>query len=276
MLYNSPMSSALRSIFKDRLLEAKVAFVTGGSSGICQRMAERFAEHGAKVAILARNQEKLDAAVAAMSANDPASSIMGFSADVRDYAAVDSALSKTRDKYGAIDILIAGAAGNFPAPVLGMSSNGFKAVMDIDLLGTFNTCRAAHQYLKKPGASIIAISASQATVPVAHQAHVCAAKAGVELLIKTLAIEWGPEGVRCNCITPGPTDDTEGMRRLVPTDEARARSIRQVPLRRYGTKDELADLALFLSSDAAAYMTGAVYYCDGGSAIAGRSIDVGA
>ena len=227
------------------------------------------------MAILARNQEKLDAAVAGMSASYAGASIMGFSADVRDYAAVDSALAKTRDQYGPIDILVAGAAGNFPAPVLGMSSNGFKAVMDIDLLGTFNTCRAAHQYLQKPGASILAISASQATVPVAHQAHVCAAKAGVDLLIKTLAIEWGPEGVRCNCITPGPTDDTEGMRRLVPTDEARARSIRQVPLRRYGTKDELADLALFLSSGAAAYMTGAVYYCDGGSAIAGRSIDVG-
>ena len=156
----APMSSALRSIFKDRLLDGKVAFVTGRSSGICQRMAERFAEHGAKVAILARNQEKLDAAVAAISAGHPGTSIMGFSADVRDYAAVDSALEKTRDLYGPIDILIAGAAGNFPAPALGMSSNGFKAVMDIDLLGTFNTCRAAHQYLKKPGASIIAISAA--------------------------------------------------------------------------------------------------------------------
>jgi len=265
----------MSSIFRDRLLEGKVAFITSGSSGICQRIAERFAEHGAKVAILARNQERLDAAVAAMAAAHPKTAIAGYSADVRDYAAVDSALAKTREQFGPIDILIAGAAGNFPAPILGMSSNGFKAVMDIDLLGTFNTCRAANQYLRKPGASILAISASQATVPVANQAHVCAAKAGVDLLIKTMALEWGPEGVRCNCITPGPTDDTEGMRRLAPTDEARARSINQVPLRRYGTKDELADLALFLSSEAASYMTGAVYYCDGGSAISGRSIGVG-
>jgi NAD(P)-dependent dehydrogenase (short-subunit alcohol dehydrogenase family) len=101
----------------------------------------------------------------------------------------------------------------------------------------------------------------------AMQAHVCAAKAGVDLLTRTLAIEWGPVGIRANCITPGPTDDTEGMRRLAPTDDARRKVEQAVPLRRFGTKDELADLALFLSSDAAAYITGGVYYCDGGSAL---------
>ena len=142
-------------------------------------------------------------------------------------------------------MLIAGAAGNFPAPVLGMSANGFKAVIDIDLLGTFNVCRAAHQYLTKPGASVIAISAGQADTPMAYQAHVCAAKAGVNLLIQSLALEWGPDGIRLNCIAPGPTEDTEGMRRLAPTDEHRAKVLTRVPLGRYGTKDELADLALF-------------------------------
>jgi NAD(P)-dependent dehydrogenase (short-subunit alcohol dehydrogenase family) len=99
------------------------------------------------------------------------------------------------------------------------------------------------------------------------QAHVCAAKAGVDLLTRTLAIEWGPAGIRANCITPGPTDDTEGMRRLAPTDDARRKVEQAVPLRRFGYKDELADLALFLCSDAAAYITGGVYYCDGGSAL---------
>jgi len=102
----------------------------------------------------------------------------------------------------------------------------------------------------------------------AWQAHVCAAKAGVDLLTKTLALEWGPAGIRANCITPGPTDDTEGMRRLAPTPESRRAIEQAVPLRRFGTKDELADLALFLCSDAAAYITGAVYVCDGGQSLA--------
>ncbi len=259
------------SIFQPNLLAGKTAFVTGGSSGICQAMAERFAQHGAKVAILGRNPEKLAAAVQRMK-DRGFTAIMGCAADVRQYDALEAALRQTHDAYGPIDIVIAGAAGNFPASALGMSANGFKAVIDIDLCGTFNTCRASHQFLRKPGASVIAISASHAFVPIPMQSHVCAGKAGVELLVKTLAIEWGPDGVRCNCITPGPTDDTEGMRRLAPTEAARAKTMRSVPLGRYGTKDELADLALFLCSPAASYMTGSVYNCDGGSGIAGRTL----
>lgn len=253
------------SIFRDHLLTGKVAFVTGGGSGIGQRMAERFAEHGAKVVLVGRKQEKLDAAASAIQAAGGFASTAAL--DVRDYAAVEAAIKKTHDDLGPIDILLCGAAGNFPASVAGMSANGFKAVIDIDLLGTFNTCRAAHQFLRKPGASVISISANHATVAIANQAHVCAAKAGIELLMKTLAIEWGPEGIRANCITPGPTDDTEGMRRLAPTEEARTAVERSVPIGRYGTKDELADLALFLCSSAAGYMTGAVYHCDGGTSL---------
>ena len=256
----------MASVFRDRLLDGKVAFVTGGGSGIGQRMAERFAEHGAKVMLAGRKQEKLDAAAAGIKA---ANGIAGTAAvDVRDYAAVEAALKRTRDEFGEIDILVCGAAGNFPAPVIGMSANAFKSVIDIDLLGTFNTCRAAYEHLKKPGASVISISANHAHTPIAYQSHVCAAKAGVDLLTRTLAIEWGSAGIRANCITPGPTDDTEGMRRLAPTEEARKRVMQSVPLKRYGTKDELADLALFLCSDAAAYITGAIYVCDGGSSLA--------
>jgi NAD(P)-dependent dehydrogenase (short-subunit alcohol dehydrogenase family) len=254
------------SIFRDHLLQGKTAFVTGGGSGIGQRMAERFAEHGANVMLLGRKQEKLDAAAAEIRSRGGIAAT--HAADVRDYAAVAAALQSTRDQFGEIDILVCGAAGNFPAPVLGMSANGFKAVVDIDLLGTFNTCRAAYEHLRKPGASVIAISASFAFQPTAAQAHVGAAKAGIDVLIKTLAIEWGPAGVRCNCITPGPTDDTEGMRRLSPTAETRARTEQNIPLRRYGTKDELADLALFLSTGAAGYITGGVYLCDGGMSLA--------
>jgi len=241
--------------------------VTGGSSGIGQAFAERFAENGAKVAILGRNPEKLAAAVNRMT--DRGFTSIGCCADVRQYEAVEAALRQTHAAYGLIDIVIAGAAGNFLAPALGMSSNGFKAVIDIDLIGTFNTCRAAYQFLRKPGASILAISAPQAIAPTPSQSHVCAGKAGVELLIKTLAIEWGPDGVRCNCITPGMTEDTEGMRRLASTDEARAKTLSTVPLGRFGTRDELADLAVFLCSPAASYITGSVYNCDGGAGISG-------
>ena len=253
------------SIFRENLLQGRVAFVTGGGSGIGLRMAERFAEHGAGVVLAGRKQERLDQAAAAIRARGGCAETAAL--DVREYEAVAAALQKTRERHGEIDILLCAAAGNFPAPVTGMSANGFKAVIDIDLLGTFNTCRAAFEHLRKPGASVIAISATHATTPTAGQAHVCAGKAGVELLIKTLAIEWGPLGVRANCITPGPTDDTEGMRRLAPTPEARRRVEQSVPLRRYGTKDELADLALFLSTGAAAYITGATYHCDGGASL---------
>ncbi len=256
----------MASIFRDRLLNGKVAFVTGGGSGIGQRIAERFAEHGAHTVVVGRRQEKLDEAVAVIEKAGGRASTAAL--DVRDYAALDTALKKTREQFGEIDIVVCGAAGNFPAPVTGMSANGFKAVIDIDLLGTFNTCRAAYEHLKKPGASIISISASHANTPIAFQSHVCAAKAGVELLTRTLAIEWGRVGIRANCITPGPTDDTEGMRRLAPTEEARRHVVAAVPLGRYGTKDELADLALFLCTEAASYITGAVYVCDGGSSLA--------
>jgi NAD(P)-dependent dehydrogenase (short-subunit alcohol dehydrogenase family) len=262
----------MASIFRDRLLSGKTAFVTGGGSGIGQRMAERFAEHGANVMLVGRKQEKLDTAASAIRSSGGTAATS--SVDVRDYPAVEAALQKTRDEFGEIDILVCGAAGNFPAPVLGMSANGFKAVIDIDLLGTFNTCRAAYAHLRKPGATIISISASHASMPIANQSHVCAAKAGVDLLTRTLAIEWGPAGIRANCITPGPTDDTEGMRRLAPTPEIRRKVEDAVPLRRFGTKDELADLALFLCSDAAAYITGAIYVCDGGQSLVRSSLSL--
>jgi NAD(P)-dependent dehydrogenase (short-subunit alcohol dehydrogenase family) len=263
-------SLTMASIFRDNLLQGKVAFLTGGGSGITLRIAERFAEHGARVMLVGRKQEKLDAAVAGIRSTGGAAD--SFAADVRDYEALQNAFRKARDLWGGIDILVCGAAGNFPAPVLGMSANGFKSVIDIDLLGTFNTCRGGYEYFRKPGASVISISATHAFTPIALQAHVCAGKAGVDILTKVLALEWGPAGVRVNVISPGPVDDTEGMRRLAPTMGARASVSAHVPLRRFAEKDEIADLALFLSSDAAAYITGSITVCDGGLSLAGHSL----
>lgn len=253
------------SIFQPDVLAGKTAFVTGGGSGIGQRIAERYAEHGARVMLNGRKQDKLDDTAARIrSAGGVAET---FAGDVREYEAIETGLRKTHELWGPIDILLCAAAGNFPAPVTGMSAKGFKTVIDIDLNGTFNTCRAAHEFLRKPGASVLSISASHAFQPIAYQAHVCAGKAGVDILMKVLALEWGPDGIRANCLTPGPTADTEGMRRLAPSEEARQAVVKSVPLGRYGTRDELADLAVFLASDAAGYITGGIFVCDGGSSL---------
>src|SRR5258706_7009106 len=157
------------SIFREHLLRAKTAFVTGGGSGIGQRMAERFAEHGAKVMLVGRKQEKLDAAEARIrSSNGTAAT---YAMDVRDYPAVQAAMQKTRDQFGEIDILVCGAAGNFPAPVNAMSANGFKSVIGIDLSGPFNTCRASYDHLGKREGSVIRIAARSAAVPMHSQPH---------------------------------------------------------------------------------------------------------
>jgi NAD(P)-dependent dehydrogenase (short-subunit alcohol dehydrogenase family) len=256
----------MTSVFAANQLRDKVALVTGGGSGINLAIAQRFAEHGAKVGLVGRTQEKLDNAASEIAKQG--GSAAGFAADVRNYEALAAAIAATREKFGEIDIVVCGAAGNFPAPALGMSANGFKSVIDIDLLGTFNTCRAAFEHLRRPGASIINISATQAFIPMAFQAHVCAAKAGVDMLTRTLALEWGPQGVRVNSIAPGAVDDTEGMKRLAPTDAVRKAFFGIIPLRRFAQKSEIADLALFLCSDAAQFITGSVMVCDGGQSLA--------
>ena len=197
-------------------------FVAGGSSGINLGIAVGFAAAGARLAILSRNQDKIDAALAAIrSAGDPAP--LGFAADVRHADDVDAAIAAAHEVFGPIDVLVSGAAGNFPAFAKDLSPNGFKAVVDIDLIGSFNVLRAAFERLRRPGASVINISAPQAMNPMVAQIHVCAAKAGVvDMLTRVLAMEWGPLGIRVNSIVPGPIGETEGMRRLAPSPEALA------------------------------------------------------
>lgn len=249
--------------FQPSLLAGKHAFITGGSSGICLRIAQRFAEAGAHISILGRSQEKLDIALTTL---PPGSRT--YPADVRQYDALALALAQSAAQIGPIDILICGAAGNFPAPALGMSANAFKAVVDIDLLGTFNTCRAAYQHLRRAGASIVNISAGQAFRAMPLQSHVCAAKAGVDMISRTLALEWGSEGVRVNSVTPGAVDNTEGMRRLAADPAVRESVLSRIPLGRFAQSDDVADLCLFLASPAASYITGAVLVCDGGLSLA--------
>lgn len=240
-------------------------FVFGGTSGINLGVAECFAKAGAEIGVASRKQDKVDAAVARLGAK-----AKGYALDVRDYDAIVAAMAD----WGKTDVLISGAAGNFPAPAVAMSPNGFKSVVDIDLLGTFHVMRAAFEHLTKPGAAVINISAPQAQVAMAMQSHVCAAKAGVDMLTKSLALEWGRAGVRVNAISPGPIEDTEGMARLAPSEEARKAVKRSVPLNRYGAAYEIGQACMWLASDAAAYVSGVILPVDGGWLAAGVPLDL--
>jgi NAD(P)-dependent dehydrogenase (short-subunit alcohol dehydrogenase family) len=245
----------------------RTVFVAGGSSGINLGIADAFARHGASVAILSRSPQRIETALTQLRAHGGAAE--GYSADVRDADAVADALQRAHARFGPIDVLVSGAAGNFLAPALGMSANGFKTVVDVDLLGSFNVLRSAHEFLRKPGSSVISLSASQAFVPTPFQAHVCAAKAGVDMLTRTLAMEWGSDGIRVNSIVPGPIEGTEGVRRLAPNEAERERMTQRVPLRRYGTVDDIAGMAMVLSSPLGAYVTGVVLPVDGGISLSG-------
>ena len=259
------------SIFKEQAFAGKVAFIAGASSGINLGIAQRFASLGAKVGLISRSRERICAA--AQTILQSAGEAVGIEADVRDYAAVDHALATVRELYGEIDFVISGAAGNFLAPALGLSSNAFRTIIEIDLIGTFNVLRAAYAYLRKPGASIISITAPQAERPVVFQAHAGAAKAGINNLTRTLAMEWGPAGVRVNAISPGPIGDTEGIRRLVSSTELAKELKASIALRAYGSKQDVADTAVFLCSDNARYITGTIVDCDGGMILGDASAD---
>jgi NAD(P)-dependent dehydrogenase (short-subunit alcohol dehydrogenase family) len=246
----------------------KVVFVAGGTSGINLGVAQGFAKAGATLAVMSRSQDKVGAAIKALKQHS--GQVIGFAADVRDVDRLKVVFEQAHGELGPIDVLVSGAAGNFPAAANEMSANAFKAVVDIDLLGTFNVLRYCYEYLRKPGASIINISAPQAFIPMEMQAHVCAAKAGVDMLTRTTAMEWGPEGIRVNSLVPGPIEGTEGMKRLAPAGSLGAqRVIDSVPLKRQGTVEDMANAALFIASDIASYINGAVLPVDGGWGLGG-------
>ncbi|WP_412028141.1 SDR family oxidoreductase [Deinococcus yunweiensis] len=253
------------STFRPDLLAGKHALITGGGSGINLGIAQSFAAHGCAVTILGRNLEK--AQRAAQGIVDAGGRALGVSADVRDYPAMQAAVAQAVAAHGDLDIVLAGAAGNFPAPVDGISVNGFKTVVEIDLIGTYHTIKAASPHLKTPGGTVLSISAYG--IPVPMQAHVVAAKAGVDMLTRTLAVEWGLRGIRVNAIIPGPIDGTEGMARLAPDEKSRSMVAGSVPLGRMGVAQDIANAALFLVSDAASYVTGVILPVDGGQNMLG-------
>lgn len=258
---NDPLACLASGLFA-----GKAVFVTGGGSGINLGIARGFARLGAGIGICGRNATRLDEARAELEALG--ASVHAAVADVRDADATAAAIDDAAAAFGSLDVLVCGAAGNFPALAQDLSPNGFRSVVDIDLNGTFNACRAAFGHLRDSGGSIIAISAHQAVAAYAGQAHVCAAKAGVDQLIRTLALEWGTHGIRVNAVAPGPVRDTEGVRRLLP-GEAAAKAARVVPLGRLAETDDIAAACVFLASPLAGYVTGVVLAADGGGGLAG-------
>ncbi|KAI8608292.1 hypothetical protein BC830DRAFT_1155860 [Chytriomyces sp. MP71] len=255
-------------IFKADIFKGKVAFVTGGGSGICLGMATALARHGASVAIAGRTKTKLEAARATILSELPSAKVLTFSLDVRNADQLELAFKATADAYGPVDFVICGAAGNFLCPAEKLSLNAFKTVIDIDLIGTFNTCKAALPYLKQTRGAIVNVTATLQYKGTPLMAHACAAKAGVDALTRVLALEWGPYGIRVNGISPGPIDDTQGMSNLMP-DVMKARMVRAIPIQRYGRVKDIEYTTVYLFSEAASLVTGTIEVVDGGEWLAG-------
>jgi hypothetical protein len=248
--------------FEAQLLAGKTALIAGASGGINLSIAQRLGELGASVAIVSRDQGRIDAATKSLT--DSGIQAQGFAGDVRDAPAMKAIAERASAALGQFDIVVSGAAGNFFSAADEMSANAFKTVVDIDLIGTFNVLSCAFPHLRTPGASLVNISAPQAQRAMKFQAHVCAAKAGVDMLTKCLALEWGQFGVRVNAVSPGPIAETEGMKRLA-ADPAHTERIRAaLALPRLGTKLDVANAVAFLCSEASSFITGAILDCDGG------------
>ncbi|KAJ3015076.1 hypothetical protein HKX48_004794 [Thoreauomyces humboldtii] len=255
------MSVETSSVFLPSLYAGKVAFVTGGGSGICKGMAEALMRHGAKTAIFSRTLPKLQKAASEMTAST-GQECLALAGDVRSYVDLQKALKQAHDHFGRIDVVICGAAGNFLATAERISANGFKSVMDIDLIGTFNTAKAALPYLKETKGSVLSVSATFHYGGSALQAHCAAAKAGVDALTRTLAVEWGQYGIRVNAIAPGPIQETVGLAKL--SLESDMDTMTRIPIQPTGRIRDIEHATLYILSDGARYVSGHVLVVDGG------------
>src|SRR2546423_12417986 len=248
-------------IFIDGILNGRVAFVTGGGTGITGGVARALAEAGAAVALISRKMDHLQPAADAINQNGGRANAVA--ADVRLPEEIEKAAAQTIEQFGKINIVVNGAAGNFLCTAEEMSPNGFGTVVDIDLKGTFNVCRATFAQLKEHRGQILNISATLHYLGTPMQLHVSAAKAGVDALTRNLAVEWGRYGIRVNAIAPGPIEDTEGMNRLVP-EPVKEKLKKNIPLGRFGRIRDIETAAVFLCSDAGSFINGEILVVDGG------------
>lgn len=252
-------------MFRDRIFEGKVAVITGGGSGLGKSFARRFAELGARTVLASRGLERLTAARDQIVAEG--GEAIAIAADVRKPEDVEAVMRAAHDAYGRVDILINNAAGNFLCPAEKLSSNGWRSVVDIVLNGTFFCSRAAFPYMKEQKSGrILNILATYAFGASPGTVHSASAKAGVLAMTRTLAVEWARYGILVKAIAPGFFPTPGAAERLWPGDpeEQLARMRRAVPVGRTGEHAELANLAAYLCSDYANYITGEAVVIDGG------------
>ncbi|OAQ72295.1 sporulation protein SPS19 [Pochonia chlamydosporia 170] len=263
-----PESHYLSPIWRDDLFKGRVVFVTGGAGTICSMQTRALVRLGANACIIGRNVEKTEEAARDIATVRPGAKVIGIGGcDVRKVENLKDAAARCAKELGGIDFVIAGAAGNFIVSMEGMSSNAFKAVMDIDVLGTFNTIKATMPYLlESSDARIIYVSATFHYTGMPMQGHVAAAKASVDSLMASVALEYGPRGVTSNVISPGAIAETEGAARLLTSDAAALKHhSRSIPTGRLGTVKDIADATVYLFSSAGSHVNGHVLVVDGGS-----------
>lgn len=268
-----------RSVFRDDLLAGQVALVTGGGTGIGFGIAGQLAALGAHVVLASRNVERLEASAAQL--RDAGGRASAVQLDVRDQARVQEVVQSVADQHGRLDLLVNNAAGNFYVPSEQMSANAWKAVLDIDLTGTFYCAQAVAPVMRgQGGGRIVNISMTLHYRGWPLMAHATAAKAGIDALTRTLALEWAPHGIRVNAVAPGPIP-TEGVRKafaaptgstvpdLASIERAMAdHATRTIPLGRWGTPDDIGQMVAYLASPAGDWVTGAIFVVDGGEWLA--------
>jgi len=251
-------------MFTDDTLKGRVALITGGGTGIGLEIATAYARLGASVMMVGRNEERVVAAANQLAAEGAKTAAM--KCDVRNYDEVKQVVDATVERFGALDILVNNAAGNFVCPTAELSPNGWRTVIDIDLNGTFYGCHAAYPHLKasKHGGSIISIITMLGVTGWPGAAHAASAKGAILSLSRTLAVEWGGDGIRVNTISPGPIGDTEGVQRMYIESGKGELEAKKTALGRFGAKADIANAAVYLASDLAGYVTGDNLVVDGG------------
>lgn len=252
-----------QSPFKRDTLHGKVAFITGGGSGIGFEIARQLGLHGAKLAIMGRRQQVIQESAEKLQSEGLEA--IGVQGDVRELKDCEAAVKATTDKWGRLDILINAAAGNFLAPAEILTPKGFKTVFDIDTLGTFTMSKAAFQGLKACGSGcIINISMTLHYGASWYQTHASAAKAAIDSLTRSLALEWGYYGIRVSGIAPGWIGDTTGFDKLGGFQkDKKAEMLEGIPLQRFGSKWDIAMACIYLASSAGSYVSGSPIVVDG-------------